>query len=180
MAEVSSTWREPTTRIPLRWGTWNGRSWGGLWLIFGGGAAIAGSSAANPYTLFLAAVGLAAHMLGWAVLPSKGWRRVLVIFPSAFAVASLVAGPAYLSLLVVPLLAWLFVRHRPLRVWPMAVFVIATGVVLRRIFPEYDGMLTALGVTLFVMVGAAWAARAVHAASSRPRRTLRRGPRTPS
>jgi hypothetical protein len=171
---MAEAWREPTRRIPLRWGTWTGRSWGGLWLILGGGAAVAGSSAANPFTVFLAGAGLTAHVVGWAILPSKGWRRVIVILPSAFAVTSLVAGPGYLVLLLFPLLGWLLVRHRPLRVWPMAAFVAATGIVLRQLFPEYTGMLTALGVELFVVVGAAWASRAVHAASSRPRRTLRR------
>ena len=170
----TTNWSEPTRRIALRWGTWTGRSWGGLALIIGGGTAIAGSSAANPFTLFIAVAGLAAHLLGWAVLPSKGWRRVLVSLPSAFAMVALLAGPAYLTLLILPMLGWLLVRNRPLRVWPMAAFVLATGVVLRQVFPTYDGMLVASGVALFVVVGAAWAARAVHAASSRPRRTYRR------
>ena len=71
--------------------------------------------------------------------------------------------PSWLS----PILCWLLVRHRPLRVWPMAAFVIASGIVLARIFPEYSGMLPALGVQAGILVGAAWAARAVHAASSR-------------
>jgi hypothetical protein len=73
-----------------------------------------------------------------------------------------------------PFLGWLVVRHRPLRVAPMAAFVLATCIVLARVFPGYDGMLTAASVELFVVVGSAWAARAVHAATSRPRRTFRR------
>jgi hypothetical protein len=168
-------WREPTRAIPLRWGGWMSRSWGGLWLILGGGAAVAGSSAANPpFTLLLAAAGVVAHVLGWAVLPSRGWRRVVVILPSTLAMVALLSGPGYLVVLVVPLLGWLLVRHRPLRVVPFAAFVIATGIVLARLFPAYSGMLIASAVALFVVIGAAWAARAVHAATSRPRRTLRR------
>jgi hypothetical protein len=167
-------WREPSSLIPLRWGSWAGRSWGGLALIIGGGAAIAGSSAATGFTLLLAAVGVGAHVVGWGVLPAKGWRRVVVIAPSTLTMVSLLPGPSYLTLLVVPFLAWLLVRQRPLRVAPMAAFVIATGVVLGRVFPGYEGMLTASCVALFVMVGAAWAARAVHAATARPRRTSRR------
>jgi hypothetical protein len=65
----------------------------------------------------------------------------------------------------------------------MGAFVVAAGVVLARVFPEYSGMLPALGVAAGILVGAAWAARAVHAATTRamrPRRTLRRGGRTPS
>jgi hypothetical protein len=169
-----ASWQEPTRRIPLRWGSWTGRSWGGLLLIVGGGAALIGSSAANGYTLLLAVLGTAAHLTGWTVLPSAGWRRVVVILPSLAAMFALLPGPRYLSVLVVPLLAWLLVRHRPLRVAPFAAFVVATGVVLARLFPDYEGMLVASAVALFVVVGAAWAARAVHAATSRPRRTLRR------
>lgn len=171
---MAEAWREPTRRIRLRFGSWAGRSWGGLTLILGGGVAIAGASAANAYTLFLGAAGVVAHVLGWALLPATGWRRVVVIVPSLIAMASLVAGPAYLTMLVVPLLGWYLVRARPLRVWPMAVFVIAAGVVLRQLFPGYTGMVPASAVELFVVVGAAWAARAVHAASARPRRTFRR------
>ena len=172
MADAGGGWREPTALLPLRWGSWAGRSWGGLTLIVGGGTAIAGS---NANTLWLAAAGIAAHVLGWGVMPARGWRRVLVMLPSTFAMVLLLPGPAYLSALVIPFLGWLLVRHRPLRVWPMAAFPLATGIVLARVFPDYDGMLPSLGVAFGVIVGSAWAARAVHAASSsRPRRTLRR------
>lgn len=171
---MADTWREPTATLPLRWGTWSARSWGGLWLIIGGGVAIAGSSAANPFTLLLAAMGAAAHVIGWAIMPARGWRRVAVMVPSTFAMVALLPGPGYLTVLVVPFLAWLLVRHRPLRVYPLAAFVVATGIVLARIFPDYDGMPTAAAVALFVVVGAAWAARAVHAAGARLRRTSRR------
>lgn len=173
MAEGPGRWREPSSLVPLRWGTWAGRSGGGLWLIVSGGAAIAGSSAANGFTLLLAALGGGAHLLGWAILPTSGWRRILVMLPSLLAMLTLLPGPAYLSVMVVPFLAWLLVRQRPLRVTPMAAFVVAAGIVLARIFPGYDGMLTAATVSLAVTVGAAWAARAVHAASARPRRTRR-------
>lgn len=167
----------------MRWGTWPGRSWDGLTLIIGGGFAIAGSSAANPpFTLLLAAAGTLAHILGWCVLPAKGWRRVLVVLPSTAAMFALLPGPAYLTAVTIPLLGWYVVRQRPLRVWPMAAFSVATGVVLARIFPfpAYEGMLSASGVALFVAVGAAWAARAVHAASTRPRRMYRRETSKPS
>lgn len=115
-------------------------------------------------------------MLGWAVLPSRGWRRVVAIPPSLFAMAALLAGPSYLVALVLPFLGWLLVRHRPLRVVPMAAFVVAAGIVLGRLFPGYEGMLVALPVSVAIAVGSAWGARAVHAASARPRRTLRRMP----
>jgi hypothetical protein len=174
MADSSAQWREPSSRLPLRWGSWGARSWGGLALIVGGGVAIAGTTA---FTAWLGIAGVTAHVLGWCVMPAGGWRRVVVVLPSTFAMAALLSGPTRLAVLVVPFLAWLLVRHRPLRVWPMAAFVIAAGIVLARIFPDYSGMLPALGVAAGILVGAAWAARAVHAATARPvrpRRTLRR------
>jgi hypothetical protein len=185
MAEAPARWREPSSLLSFRWGSWGTRSWGGLALIVGGGVAIAGTTAS---TAWLATAGVVAHVLGWAVMPASGWRRIGVLLPSTFSMALLLSGPTYLIVLVVPFLCWLLVRHRPLRVWPMAAFVVASGIVLARIFPEYSGMLPALGVQAGILVGAAWAARAVHAASSRPvgrrrvrpRRTLRRGDGTPS
>jgi hypothetical protein len=171
MADTAAGWREPTSRLVLRWGSWGPRSWGGLALIAGGGAAIAGTTAS---TAWLAIAGVTAHLLGWSVMPAAGWRRVVVVLPSTFAMAVLLSGPTYLTVLVVPYLAWLLVRHRPLRVWPMAAFVVAAGIVLARIFPDYSGMLPALGLAVGIVVGAAWAARAVHAASTRPPRRPRR------
>ena len=158
----------------MRWGSWGTRSWGGLALTVGGGTAIAGTSAS---TAWLATAGIVAHILGWSAMPAKGWRRIAVLLPSTFSMAALLSGPTSLSVLVIPFLCWLLVRHRPVRVWPMGAFVLAAGIVLARIFPDYSGMPTALGVAAGILVGAAWAARAVHAASSRPvrpRRTLRR------
>jgi hypothetical protein len=171
MAEGPARWREPTRLVPLRWGTWTGRSWGGLWLVAAGGTAIAGS---NGPAAWLAGLGIATHVAGWAVLPSRGWRRLVAIVPSVAAMVALLAGPAYLTALVVPLLGWFLVRHRPLRVWPMAAFVVAAGIVIARLVPDYHGMPVAASVALVVVVGAAWAARAVHAASARARRTSRR------
>ena len=174
MAETPARWREPSSRLALRWGSWTGRSWGGLTLIVGGGAAIAGTTAS---TAWLAAAGIVAHVIGWSVMPASGWRRLVVVAPSTFAMVALLSGPTYLTVLVIPFLAWLLVRHRPLRVWPMAAFVVAAGVVLARVYPDYSGMLPALGVVAGILVGSAWAARAVHAATTRPvrlRRTLRR------
>jgi hypothetical protein len=167
-------WREPSSQLILRWGSWGARSWGGLALIVGGGTAIAGTTAS---TAWLATAGALAHLLGWSVMPAAGWRRIVVLLPSTSAMVALLSGPTYLSVLVVPFLCWLLVRHRPLRVWPMAAFVVAAGIVLARLYPEYSGMLPALGVMAGILGGAAWASRAVHAASTRPvrtRRTLRR------
>ena len=160
--------------VPLRWGTWAGAAGAVSALIVGGGAAIAGSSAANAFTLLLAA---ARHRRAPARLGDparrRGWRRVVVMLPSLFAMVDAAprARPTS-SVLVVPFLAWLLVRHRPLR-------VVADGRVRRRDRHRPRAGLPRLRrdadrrdrVACVVVVGAAWAARAVHAASARPRRT---------
>src|SRR5687768_16381812 len=81
----ATAWVEPTSLIPLRWGSYRPRLLGGLLLIVAGGIAIAGGSAASPFAQFLLAAGSAAHVAGWAVLPSRGWRRVWALIPSTFA-----------------------------------------------------------------------------------------------
>jgi hypothetical protein len=181
MADSPARWREPTSLIPLRWGTWTERSWGGLWLILGGGAAIAGSGGQNDFAPVIGVLGIAAHAIGWLVLPARGWRRILVLPFSLLAMGALLPGPGYLIVLAVPFWCWMVVRQRPIRTWSMGIFVIAAGVVFSRLQWDYDRMLPAVLVQLGIVVGAAWAARAVHAATtrpSRPRRTL--SPRNPS
>ena len=88
--------REPTALIPLRWGTYRERYLGGLWLIIGGGVAIAGS---DTYVLLLLLAGTVAHAVGWCILPSAGWRRLVVVFPSTLAMWLLLPGPQYLVVL---------------------------------------------------------------------------------
>jgi len=167
----STPWREPTSELALRWGAPRTRTLGGLLLIVGGGLAVAGGSPASAFTNFLLAAGSAAHVVGWSVLPSAGWRRVVAIGPSTFAMWFLLTGPGWLGILLLPYLAWMLVRHRPLAAYPTAIFVFAAAVFAGRAYgEEYSGMLPALGIVGGVMVLSAWAARAVHAAQSQVRR----------
>lgn len=168
---AATTWREPTSELPLRWGGYRSRIFGGLLLIVGGGLAVAGGSPASAFTNFLLAGGSVAHVTGWAVLPSAGWRRVLAIGPSTLAMWFLLTGPGWLAILLLPYLAWLLVRHRPLAAYPTAIFVLAAAVFAARVYgEEYADMLPALGVVGAVMAASAWAARAVHGAQSAVRR----------
>src|SRR5690554_3424460 len=80
-----SRWEEPTWSIPLRWGTARERALAGLLLLVAGGIAIAGS---NVFAIWLALLGGAAHLAGWAIMPAAGWRRVLVMLPSVAAMAT--------------------------------------------------------------------------------------------
>ena len=149
--------RAPAT-LPLRWGTALTRSlWGGI-LIVSGAVAVAGS---DTYVLLLLLVGMLAHIAGWSILPSDGWRRVVAIVLSTPATLLLLTGPRFLAVLVLPYIGWLLVRHRPLRSYPTVTFVLAGAVVVARLFPDYEGMLPALGIEFAVLVASAWVARAV-------------------
>ena len=168
-------WVEPTSVVPLRWGAYRSRLLGGLLLIVAGGVAIAGGSASSPFAQFLLAAGSAAHVTGWSVLPSAGWRRVWALIPSTLAMWFLLTGPGWLWILLLPYLGWLLVRHRPVAAYATAIFVLAATTMVARPFLEYSGMLPALGIVAAVMVVSAWVARAVHVAQSslRPGRKLR-------
>ncbi len=156
----------------LRWGSSWSRAAGGGILIVGGGFAIAGS---DTYVLLLLLAGTVAHVAGWCVMPSDGWRRVVAAALSTPAVWLLLTGPRFIAVLVLPYLAWLIVRHRPARSYPTVIFVLAGAAILPRLFPDYAGMLPALLIELAVIGASAWVARAV----ATPRNS-RRLPELPS
>jgi hypothetical protein len=148
-----------TTTLPLRWGTARERTIGGGILIVGSAVAIAGWDTFVPPPLLLA--GLLAHAAGWSVMPADGWRRVVAVVISTPAVLLLLTGPRFIGVLVLPYVGWLLVRRRPLRSYPTVTFVLAGAVILPRLFPDYSGMLPALGIEFALIVASAWAARAV-------------------
>ena len=158
--------------MPLRWGwSWSRATGGGI-LIVGGGFAIAGS---DTYVLLLLLAGTVAHVAGWCVMPSDGWRRVVAAILSTPAVWLLLTGPRFIGVLALPYLAWLIVRHRPARSYPTLIFVLAGAAILPGVFPDYTGMLPALLIELAVIAASAWVARAV----ATPRNS-RRLPELPS
>jgi hypothetical protein len=132
-------------------------AWGGI-LIASGAVAIAGS---DTYVLLLLLAGVLAHVAGWAIMPSDGWRRATAAVISTPAVLLLLTGPQFLGVLVLPYIGWLLVRHRPARSYPTLVFVLAGSGIVGRLFPDYSGMLPALGIETLVIVASAWVAWAV-------------------
>jgi hypothetical protein len=158
-------WREPTSLLPLRWGRYRERYLSGLCLIVGGGVAIAGS---DTFALWLLWAGSITHIAGWCILPSAGWRRLVVILPSTISMWLLLPGPRYLVVLVIPYLGWLLVRHRPALAYPTAIFVLAGAILLGQVVSEYRDMLEVLGIEFAIVVASAWLARAI-----RPRRGAR-------
>jgi hypothetical protein len=166
-------WREPAADLPLRWGGYRTRMLGGVLLIVGGGVAVAGGGVSSPFATALLYAGSVAHITGWSVLPSAGWRRVWALIPSTLVMWALLAGPGWLWILVFPYVGWLLVRHRPLASYPTLLFVIAGAVLAAPLFPSYDLMLPALGTMAAFLVLSALAARAVHIAQARARRLRR-------
>lgn len=155
-------WREPTRALPLHWSTYVDRYALGLLLIVGGAAAVQGS---NTYALNFLAAGTVIHALGWSILPAQGWRRVLVVLPATAQTWLFVAGPQWVWTLLVPYVAWLIVRHRPVRSYITVLFPLAASLVLPAFVSEYSGMPVALVISMTVFVASAWLARVI---ASRP------------
>jgi hypothetical protein len=146
---------EPTRQLPLRWGGYVDRYVLGLALILGGGIGLQG---ANPRILLLLLAGTIMHAAGWAILPADGWRRVLGAVVGTAQIWLLLIGPAAVWTLVLPYLAWLIVRHRPLRSYVTVLFPLATGILVPQLTHQYQHQPIALTIALAVVVGSAWVA----------------------
>lgn len=156
MPRADARWREPTSLLPLRWGTYRGRYLAGLLLIVGGAVELQGS---NTWTLPLLLIGATAHAVGWSIMPARGWRRIVAVLPSSGIIWLLLTGPFSMWLLSVIFIGWLLVRHRPLRSYLTVLFPIANGVIIPRFFSEYSQMVPALAISIAVFVASAWLAR---------------------
>jgi hypothetical protein len=158
-------WREPTRALPLTWGRYEDRyAWGIILIIAGAVGFQAASTWSNSFLL----QGAVVYALGWSILPARGWRRILAV-PVTGQLWLLLTGPLSVWTLVVPYLAWLLVRHRPLRSYVTIFLPVMSAVLISPLFTEYSAMIPALLVSLAVLVGSAWAARAL-ATTVRPRR----------
>jgi len=160
---TDGTRREPTDLLPLRWGIAGERVAAGLLLIVSGAVTIAG---ANAFAIWVLVPGIVAHVAGWSILPSDGWRRVVAALTSTPAVLLLLTGPHFIGVLVVPYLGWLLVRHRPARSYLTVLFPAAGAVLVATAFPQYSGMLAALAIEGGVLAASAWIARMISRAGS--------------
>ncbi|CAO1653334.1 hypothetical protein I6E68_04010 [Salinibacterium sp. NSLL150] len=158
--------REPTRRLPLKWGHYADRYYAGLVLIIAGAMHLQG---ANNYTLIILLIGTTSTVVGYSIMPAKGWRRMIVALPAVTQIWLMLTGPMSMWTLVIPLLCWLIVRHRPLISYLALALPIANGIILPRFYQEYSQMPQALAISFVVLVAAAWLARliAVSAASRR-------------
>lgn len=169
-APSPARWVEPTSRLPLRWGTYPERFLLGGALIIAGTTAVAGS---NTYTLWLLLVGTITLTVGWCILPAKGWRRVAALPGAIFGAWLLLTGPDFIWVLVLPYAGWLLVRHRPSLSYTTLAIVLGGTILISRIFTTYAQMPIAYACGLAVFVLAAWTARAAAIADWRRRRARR-------
>jgi hypothetical protein len=156
-------WREPATRIPLRWGGYLPRYTTAVSLLLGGGLLLQAGSA---YSEQFIALGFAAHVAGWLILPGRGARRASVALPSALMVGSLLLGGVTSILLAVPFAFWLYLRQRPALSYIATLLPILSGIVLSTLFPQYGHGAIIVSVSLVVNIAAAWIARSI--ARTRP------------
>ncbi len=163
---------EPTRLLPLRWGGYLDRVVLGLALILGGGIGLQG---ANPRILPLLLAGTVMHATGWAILPAAGWRRILGALVGTAQIWLLLIGPTAIWTLVLPYVAWLVVRHRPLRSYVTVLFPLATGILVPQLVTEYQFLPIALPIALAVVVGSAWVASLI-ARTALPANTGSDGP----
>jgi hypothetical protein len=158
----STRWHEPTSLLPLRWGGYRFRYLAAVVLIVAGALLV---QPASVYAGYFLGIGIAAHIVGWLLLPSKGGRRVIIALPSALCACALLIGSLGSVLLVICLLGWLFARQRPAIAYLVLAFPIISGVILSQLYPQYGDGAIVVAVSLVVLVGCAWLARVI--ASSR-------------
>lgn len=158
MARSLGAWREPATRIPLRWGTYRLRVVAAIVLIVAGGLLV---QATSVYAFYFLPIGLAAHALGWLILPARGGRRVIAAAVSALAVAMQLTGSEASVLLVVPLAFWFLLRQRPATSYLATLLPLASGLILAKLFPQFGGGAIVVVVSLVVLVAAAWIGRSI-------------------
>lgn len=164
--EPAEPWQEPARRLPLRWGSYEGRYLGGLLYIIAGLVLLVGS---NTYSVPLLLVGTVLHAAGWYVLPFPGVRRIWVVGPSLATEWILLIGPQTVVAMVIPFIAWLIVRERPLRSYLTVPIVVGVGILLANVFQHIQSEPVAFAIEAATVVGCAWLARAL-ATTRRPRR----------
>jgi hypothetical protein len=147
---------EPTARIPLAWGEYQGRMVVGVGLLIGGAALVAQTTV---YTIGLGLLGSALHVAGWAVQPARGGTRALVALPCMLACWATISGPQTMWLLALCLASWLAVRERPPLAYLTLLLPIGVGLGAAAAFSHAADKRPAFLLVLGSVLGGAWLAR---------------------
>jgi len=151
-------WQEPASNSPLRWGSYRGRYVAALVLVLGGAVLVQTGSVYLPQVML---IGMGLHLVGWWILPGRGWRRAVVSLPSLTTVMLILNGAAAMVFLAIPLAGWLWLRHRPLRAYPVLALPAISAYLLTLHFAQYGSGALVLTVSGAVLIGSAWLARSI-------------------
>lgn len=149
---------EPARRRPLRWGLYPDRYVAAIVLLVASAVAL---PSGNTFAIFQIVFGLIGGLVGWFVLPGRLGRRIAAVVPAGIGVAALIIGPQGLPFLVLPLLAWLWVRERSALSYLAALPLLVVGVLMASTFGGWSDMPFAYAVTAATFVGCAWLARTI-------------------
>ena len=144
--------------LPLRWGSYPTRQLAGSALIIVGAFLIVQTTA---YTLLLGWLGSALHVVGWAILPARGGRRVLAAPLSMLVFWFMLLGPSVAWLTSASLALWLLVRRRPgiaYVVVPLPALLAIVGLV---IFGQFVERLLLYSIVFAAAAACAWAAKGI-------------------
>lgn len=150
---TAGRWIDPTSALPLRFGTHALRLRVALALLFAGGILLQLTSA---YTLLIAIAGLAASVAGWCLVPAPGWRRTVAAVPAVLGVVSLLGGASAGALTALTLAAWLLVRARPAASYLVLALPVAASILLAQLFRQYGAGAVVATVMGAVIVTSAW------------------------
>lgn len=151
-------WSEPTLRLPLRFGTALPR------LIVGGGLLSIGAILivqSTAYTIALGWLGALIHVVGWAILPARGGRRLLAATASSLSFVLMLIGPPLVWLTAIPLALWLLVRERPGITYVLVPLPALCTAVALVIFGPFVPKIELFIAVFAVAVLCAWGARAI-------------------
>jgi hypothetical protein len=147
---------EPTARLRLKWGDYQGRMVVGVAFLVGGAALVAQTTA---YTVGVGLLGSALHVLGWAIQPARLRTRALVALPCMLACWTTISGPQTMWLLSGCLAAWLAVRERPRIAYLTIALPIVVGLALTALYSHAADKRPAFLLVLASVLGGAWLAR---------------------
>lgn len=149
---------EPTTRLPLRWGDYQGRMTVGVGLLVVGAALVAQTTV---YTVSVGLIGSGLHLAGWALQPARGRTRALVALPSMLACWATISGPKAMWLLALCLAGWLAVRERPPITYVTLALPLGVGLILAAAYSHVADKRPAFVLVLASVLAGAWIARHV-------------------
>jgi hypothetical protein len=151
-------WREPTLRLPLRWGGYRSRLIAGGSLLAVGALLIVQTTA---YTTTLGWLGAVVHLVGWVILPARGGRRSIAAPASLLSFVLMLIGPPLVWLTAIPLALWLLVRERPGIAYVLVPLPALCTAVALVVFGAFVPKVALFVVVLAVAVLCAWAARGI-------------------